>query len=425
VYNAETFLEDRNRMTTNSLTLDQTGSRYRWVMLAICALTPMLVVTLPNMSLPPMFALISSDLGLSLVEVGAIWGMGSFTGIFFALIGGTLGDRFGTRRVMVVICLLAGVFGFTRSFAVDFTSLLVTSILFGVFQSIIPVMVFKVIRQWFPSEQLGMASGVISAGFASGLMLGPLISTSVILPALGGWQQVLVFYGGIAVLLSILWLIVHPAESQAAGIHTSRLSLGKSLRHVIRLRNLWVLGIGGLGINACFNGFTGYLPTYLKSIGWAELDADRALAAFFLTSLIAVVPLSILSDRLHLRRGFLIIAGLILTIGIGSLTFVEGGLVLIVVAATGFVFDGFMAILNATVMEVEGVGLLYAGTAIGFSAMIRNLGGTFSPPVGNSLAVIAPNVPFLFWGGMGVFAVFMFTFVLKTRKVAEPVASGE
>ncbi len=407
-------------MLTNPLRTRQTGSSYRWVMLVLCALTPLSVITLPNLSLPPLFTTIGQDLGLSLVEIGMIWGTVSFAGIFFALIGGTLGDRFGTRTMLFVTCLLTGVFGFIRSLTVDFTTLLMAALLFGVFQAAIPVLLFKVVRQWFPASQYGMASGVISAGFAAGLMLGPLLSTSVILPALGGWRQVLVFYGAVAVVFSLIWLVVHPVEQQADASLKPRVSLGDSLRHVVRLRNVWILGVGGLGINACFQGFTGYLPTYLKTIGWADLDADRALAAFFVTSLAAVVPLSFLSDKLRLRRGFLIFAALVLATGIGSLSVVEAALIVPVIAVTGFVFDSFMAILNASVLEVEGVSHVYAGTAIGFATMIRNLGGTFSPPVGNSLTTFGFSVPFLFWGGMGLFAAAMFAFALKAKKQTVP-----
>jgi Na+/melibiose symporter-like transporter len=244
-------------------------------------------------------------------------------------------------------------------------------------------------------------------------MLGPLLSTSVILPTFGGWRQVLVFYGVISITFGLLWLLLHPAEQTGSETHTQRLSLGQSLRHVMRLRNVWILGISGLGIMACFQGFTGYLPTYLKAIGWADLDADRALSAFFVTSLIGVVPLSILSDRLRIRRGFLIAGAVILGTGIGSLSVIDSRMVLILVAATGLVFDAYMAIYNASVLEVEGVGYLYAGTALGFSTMIRSLGGTLSPPLGNSLAVYGPSVPILFWGGLGLFAAFMYAFVLK------------
>lgn len=402
-------------MLTNPIVMKQTSS-YRWVMLALCALTPVCVVTLPSMSLPPLFATIGQDLGLSLVEIGAIWGAGSFAGIFFALIGGTLGDRFGTRATLFTTCLLTGVFGLARSFAVDFATLLIAALLYGVFLAIIPVMLFKVASQWFPAERLGMASGVISAGFAAGLMLGPLLSTSLILPALGGWRQVLVFYGVVAIIFSLLWLVIHPAEHPMESGRKPHVSLGESLRHVMRLRNVWIIGIGGLGINACFQGFTGYLPTYLKAIGWADLDADRALAAFFLTSLIAVIPLSTLSDRFRLRRSFLIFAAFMLASGIGLLSVVDSTLVVLVIAVTGIVFDSFMAILNASVLEVKGVSQVYMGTAIGFAVMIRNLGGTFSPPLGNSLTAIGSNVPFVFWSLMGFFAVIVFTFLPKAKK---------
>jgi hypothetical protein len=46
--------------------------------------------------------------------------------------------------------------------------------------------------------------------------------------------------------------------------------------------------------------------------------------------------------------------------------------------------------------------------------MIRNLGGTISPPLGNSLAVYGPSAPFLFWGCMGLFAMLMYSFVMRS-----------
>lgn len=404
-------------MSSNIAVEKPKTSNYRWVMLALCALTPLFVVTLPTMSLPPLFTTIGQDLDLTLVEIGTIWGAQSLTGIFFSLIGGTLGDRFGTRRTLVTICLMTGIFGLARGFATDFITLLITTVLMGSFQIIIPVAVFKVIRQWMPSEQLGMASGITSAGFATGLMLGPLLSTSVLEPALGGWRQVLFFFGVIAIIFSGIWLIATGREKRHQSEDAPRsTSLMANLRHVVRLRNVWILGLAGLGITGCFRGFTGYMPTYLKSIGWAELDADRALSVFFLASLLAVVPLSTLSDRMGLRRGFLIIAGTILATGIGALAFTSGGLILVIIGFTGLFFDSLMAIMNATVMEVEGVGYLYAGTALGFASTVRNIGGSLSPPIGNSLVDYGPSVPFLFWSGLGFFAVFMFVFVLKSPK---------
>ena len=53
---------------------------YKWLMLAISTFTFTFVVAIPQMSLPVLFDEISSDLGLSLVQVGWIWGAGSVLG---------------------------------------------------------------------------------------------------------------------------------------------------------------------------------------------------------------------------------------------------------------------------------------------------------------------------------------------------------
>ena len=392
------------------------SSSWRYVILALCVLTPFSVVTLPSLSMPPMFSIISDELGLSLVQIGGVWGMVGFSGIFFAIIGGSIGDRFGARRALFVACLLSGLFGMLRAFSTDFGSLLFTSLLYGFAQGPVPVLIFKAIRQWIPRENLGMASGIVSAGFATGLMLGPLLSTSVILPALGGWRQVLLLYGLIAIVVSLLWLLLHPAGKTAVGDDEQAPGLLAGLRKAARLRSLWLMGLGGLGVGACFSGFTGYLPTYLKNIGWANLDADRALSVFFVTSLIFVVPLSTLSDRLRIRRGFLIALALVLGAGVGTLGLVAGALILLVAALTGSAFDSLMALQQTTVMEVDGVDNSLSGSALGMVTTIRNLGIAFSPPLGNSLAIYGAGLPFLFWGVCGVFAALMFFFVFSTAK---------
>lgn len=394
---------------------DSTSS-WRHVILALCVLTPFGIVTLPNMSLPPMFGIISEELNLSLVQIGGIWGMVGFSGVFFALIGGSIGDRLGARRMLFGACLLSGIFGLLRAFATDFGSLLLISLFFGFAQGTVPVIVFKAVRQWIPRENLGMASGIVSAGFATGLMLGPLLSTSVILPALGGWRQVLILYGLIAIVISLLWLLLHPAGRHAVGDDQNAVSLIAGLRAAARLRSLWLMGLGGLGIGACFSGFSGYLPTYLKSIGWADLDADRALSVFFLASLLCVVPMSTLSDRLRIRRGFLIGLAILLGAGVGTLGLVAGALILLVAAVTGASFDSVMALQQATVMEVDGVDNSLSGSALGMVTTIRNLGIAFAPPLGNSLAVHGASLPFLFWGAFGIFAALMFSLVFSPAR---------
>ncbi|MBK8780666.1 MAG: hypothetical protein IPO22_02435 [Anaerolineales bacterium] len=68
----------------------------------------------------------------------------------------------------------------------------------------------------------------------------------------------------------------------------------------------------------------------------------------------------------------------------------------------GFVRDAFMAIFMTMVIEVDGVGPVYAGTATGFAMAISALGNFIAPPLGNSLAVFWPGAPFALWAGLTV-----------------------
>ena len=400
-------------------------SNYRWVIMALAFVTAMLVITMPTISLSVLFDEIATDLNLDLVQIGIIWGTASLMGMFVGFIGGGISDKIGTRRSLILICLFTGIFGGLRSITADFWGFVLLSFLLGLFQQAAPVNVVKIIRDWFPARQLGTAMGLVSVGFGLGLMLGSLLSASVLSPLLGGWRAVLIFYGVLSVAMCGLWYVLHPHDTLEEQTISQGISLGERFAYVVRLRNVWIIGLGGLGVRACVAGMTGYLPTYLRDIGWAGNDADSALAFFFLASIIFVIPISMLSDRMTSRRPILIAASACMALGVALLFVAEGALIWVAIFIAGFSFDGFMSIYNTALLEVRGVGAMYAGTALGFGHMLRNLGGTVSPPVGNSLAYNSLNMPFLFWGVAAVVGMVAFMLLQgKTRKskIQEQVA---
>lgn len=379
----------------------------RWVLLALATLTGTLVFGMPNLSLPVLFTEIAADLKLSLVQLGFIWGMTSFVAIFIGLLGGSLGDRFGTKRILLILCILSGLTGASRGLSTDYYSLLLTSFFWGLTLPGIPVNLHKVAGQWFPARQLGLANSIIAMGFAVGMLLGSFLAASVLSPLLGGWRNVLFVYGLIAVVVGILWFIVHPNAKTAD--KKDLVPLRQGLRQVIKSKEVWIISLGAFGVTGCFLGLTGYLPSYLKTLGWHAATADRALASFFLCSVVGVVPLSLMADRLPSRRIFLMTVAVMMSLGAGILVFGAGLWVWIAVIVSGFVFDAYMAVYITTTMEVEGIGGKYAGTALGFSSILRSLGGAIAPPLGNSLAVYGDTMPFVLWSSMGLFAVMVFS----------------
>lgn len=376
---------------------------YRWYVLALAALTHTLVVAMPTMSLPVLFAEISQDLHLDLVQIGVVWGLTALTGIVTSLVGGVVGDRLGAKRALVIACLLTGLTGILRGLANDYVTLALTVLVAGIFPMMIPTNVHKTCGIWFGGKRLGLANGIVSAGMALGFMLGSALGATVLSPWLGGWRNVIYFYGFIAILVGLAWSVTQAQPHGAAGgKHGVGIPFGQALAHVARQRNVWVLGLAMLAVGGCLNGALGYIPLYLRNAGWAAPLADNALAAFHGASLLVAIPFALLSDRLGNRRTPLMVAVLMIGLGTGLLSLVDGVLVWVAVVLAGMVRDGFMAVLMTFTIELPGVGATYAGTASGVVLALSRVGGVIAPPLGNSLAQVDPGLPFVLWGGMAL-----------------------
>ena len=385
---------------------DRQHTPYRWVILAMVSLSGFITMGFPIAGLSALFSEIAASLDLDLIQIGVIWGVGMVMGIFTSFLGGSFIDYFGTRRSLVFMCLAAGVSGALRGLAVDFWSLFFFSFMYGTVQPVLPMNFIKLNREWFSSQQLGFAAGVMSLGFATGAMLGSRYSATLLSPLLGGWRAVLVFLGLCSILLAILWALVHPPVQQARSGGLDLRQLLAKARRVAGFHELRVIALAVFGAVGLSQGVVGYVPTYLREIGWAAGDADSAIPAYFFASLIGVVPISHLSDRLGSRRLVMIFGTMMMTLG-ALLMFLAGDnfwLVMLAMLVGGICFDSFMAMMGASITEVEGLEVALVGSALGFGGMLQNMGGSILPPLGNMLSTNGLNLPFLLWAASGLFA---------------------
>ncbi len=385
---------------------DRQHSPYRWVILAMVSLSGFITMGFPIAGLSALFSEIATSLDLDLIQIGVIWGVGMVMGIFTSFLGGSLIDYFGTRRALVFMCLAAGVCGALRGLAVDFWSLFLFSFLYGTLQPVLPLNFVKLNREWFASRQLGFAAGVMALGFALGAMLGSRYSATLLSPLLGGWRAVLIAFGLSSILLAILWALVHPPDERKSRQGLDLRQLVTKLRRVAGFRQLRVIALAVFGAVGLAQGVMGYVPTYLREIGWTAFDADSAIPVFFLASLIGVVPISHLSDRLGERRLVMACGTAMMTLGTLLMYFAGGNYwaVILAMAIGGLCFDSFMALMGASITEMPGLEIALVGSALGFNGMLQNLGGSMLPPLGNTLSVISLNAPFLLWAAAGLFA---------------------
>jgi cyanate permease len=394
------------------------GSHYRWYILTLATLTFTFVVAIPTMCMPVLFKEISQDLHLSLVQIGTVWGIAFLAGACVVLAGGVLSDRFGARSVLSVLCFLAGLAGAMRGLSGSFATLAITMFFFGLLTAIIPATIHKTCGVWFLGRHLGLANSIVSMGMALGYATGAIISATILSPLLGGWRHVLFLYGAISMVISGLWLLTRGASSQAASQarHTHSVPFRQTLAWVVRIKRVWLLGFILLGQMGAVQGMLGYLPLYLREMGWSPATADSAVASFHWTSMMTAIPIALLSDKIGSRKAVLFVATLMTAIGVGLLSVASGPWVWFAVILAGMVRDGFMAILITMVTETEGVGATYAGTAMGLVFTLSRLSSFASPPIGNSLAVIHPGFPFVLWAGLACIALCGFYFVVESGR---------
>lgn len=397
-------------------------SKYKWYVVVLSALTHVFVMAVQNSSMPVLFKEISEDLNLSIVQLGTVWGMVGLGSIVVILVGGLIGDRFGVKRTLGLVCFLGGITGALRGLSDDFFTLSFTMFLFGFMSAFVPTIGLKVVNIWFPRQQLGLANSIITISVAIGLMLGPFISATVMSPLLGGWRNVLFLYGSIAFILGIPWLLI---RNKTEGVNSSvnqnnTIPIRQLFIDVLHNKNIWFLGLIFLGISGCTLGMRGYLPTYLKDMGWTPALADSALAATSGASILGVFPVIFLTNRFGSKKTIMFGTVLMTTIGVGLLAIAEGFMIWISVIIAGIAFDGYMAILHTMVMESEGVSVEHTGTAIGLVHTIGRLGTVGAPPIGNSLATINPSLAFVFWAALAVIPLVCFiSFVKETSWKAE------
>jgi cyanate permease len=376
-------------------------------------LTYAVIVGAERMCMPVLFKEISVDLGLSMMAIGMIWGMDPLAGVFVGLPGGLLADRFGVKRTLIVICTLCGVFGALRGLSNNFAGMAATMFLFGLAVAMVPSIVPKVTAVWFSRRYLGLTNALINIAWAIGAMTATMFSATALSPLLGGWRNVLFLFGTPGILIGLLWFATgrEPHESELPATSVSEVPFRQALSRVVRIKDVWIIGLITLTQWGANTGLIGYLPLYLRGIGWTPTQADSALTVLSGVSCVGVIPMVLLSDRLGTRKGVLIFSSIVMPISLGLLPFAHGSTVWMLLIIGSLVRMGGTALFNTLILEIKGVGGTYGGTAIGLASTMGMFGAFMAPPLGNRLADINLGLPFIFWALLSALALIGFFFI--------------
>lgn len=322
--------------STNSDAIVQTGqppTRVRFVVLTyLCLLT--FILYLDRVCIGQAGPAIQREMNLNEKQLGYVFA--SFTlsyGLFMAA-AGRLGDRFGSRGVLVGIVIWWSVFTALTGLSTGFLMLLLVRFIFGAGEAGALPNCARVLARWFPVEARGFPQGLLNTAALVGGAVAPIAAARTMdlldrelapffLAHFGaapiGWRWTFVLFGFLGLIWGCLfWFSYrdepseHPRVNEAErsyierGRQAARTSAQPAVpwRLVLRSRNIWLMGL----IVSC-SSFASYLylfwyPKYLQSGRNVLPERSGDLASLVLAGgALGSAFGGLLSDRVMRRTG--------------------------------------------------------------------------------------------------------------------------
>lgn len=343
--------------------------------------------------------LIREEMGLTSSQLGLVFSAFAYPYAAMQILGGWMADKFGPKKVLIVLSLIWGVATVLTGFAGSVLMLVVLRFVLGIGEGGAFPTATRAFTYWMPVAERGFAQG-ITHSFAR---LGGAITPPVVLliVAAAGWREAFIVLGAVSLGWTLLYAFffkdtpdqhrrVTAQELQEIGYRRGeRQQAARSATPWRRLfRRMWLVTF----VDFCYGWslwvYLTWLPSYLKEARGFDL---KQLALFTALPLMAGVVGDtlggVLSDRIYRRTGNLRLArGAVLFVGLaGSLMFIapmtftaDAVNAVILLSLSFFFLELTNAVLWSLPLDIAGK---YAGTAGGMMNTGFGVAGMVSPVV--------------------------------------------
>lgn len=367
---------------------------------------------------------LTSELGLTPVQVGLIFSAFGWTYAAMQLPGGWLVDRVPPRILYTVALISWSIATVMLGFAASFIALFALRMAVGALEAPAYPINSRVVTSWFPERERATAIGFYTSGQFVGLaFLTPVLAW---LQAHYGWHMVFVVTGAVGILWGVIWYLLYREPRDFKGANNAEIELIREggglvdiqadtakakagfkwadLGIVLSQRKLWGIYLGQFCLNSTLWFFLTWFPTYLVKYRGMDFIKSGLLASLpFLAAFIGVLCSGFFSDWL-IRRGYSvglarklpIISGLLISTTIIGANYVESTGLIIACMAVAFFGNGLASITWSLVSTVAPARLL--GLTGGTFNFIGNLAAIATPIVIGFLATgdsFAPAITYI------------------------------
>jgi ACS family glucarate transporter-like MFS transporter len=265
---------------------------------------------------------IADNYQLSPIDMGYIFSAFLWTYLVCLIPMGLLADRFGGRAITYSTLGLWSLAGIWTGFSTTYGSLFASRLVLGIGESASYPAGGKIIREWAPEGERGLAAAFLNSGAHAGLCVGSVLVGALILQF--GWRESFYITGALGVVLAIAWFALYrrPEEAswlgaaerdlilkgrgEAAPRSASDMSQLAALKGLLKSPSMWALALTQGCAGYTLYLFMTWLPSYLAATrGMDVLKTGLFSAIPYGVAAILGLGIGWFSDRLLKRSGSL------------------------------------------------------------------------------------------------------------------------
>src|SRR6266571_2889151 len=349
-------------------------SSKRWLVLG-SVLTSRVIYTINWFNIAPLLGatgLIALGLSIDLPSQGLLTSSFLLGAGIFQIPAGIVSARWGPKNTSQLGMLILSLSGIGEGLSPNFPVLLVSRFLLGLGAALFFAPAIGILTLLFRQEEEGLVLGLYNSCFNIGGAIG--LFGWVLVTDLVGWRGGLVLGGIIGVISVLIGQVVIPHDKVIP--RTQR----RSMRPVFRNRNIWLIAFGVLGFwGAIFSSST-FLEAYTKDVyGISPYVSGLMASTIMLASIFGGPSGGYLSDRLRKRKIFILVPGLIASLGIILFGVSQPIELWFLIPLVGFLDAIVFSTMYASASQYPDVGHEYAPLGISIINSVQKL-GSFSNP---------------------------------------------
>jgi len=237
---------------------------------------------------------------------------------FIPVVAGWAAVHFGLKRSLLFALVLTCAVAIGPLFP-SFRVVLASRFVFGMGGAILVTLTGPMVMQWFPKSELPVVNAFNGVAVNSGIAFTMYVTAPLAATALG-WRGTLLTYAAVHVAIMFVWAIFGRenravVDGAASGAGPTATAATVRYADVWKMKELWLATLAFTAAVTLYLSFSFWLPKfYQEQFHFARAAASQYSGIINLAGMPSAIVSGLLTQRLGVRRPFIMVGGLIVGI---------------------------------------------------------------------------------------------------------------